>query len=66
MAQCDHVNAKRYARRVFENGTIHYCVQCLKCLRVIKTEKHAGKLFIKHNEIPTNKKIHEFITREGE
>lgn len=63
---CDHVDFLRYARRKFENGAIHYCVQCSNCSKVVKTKRHNGKLFIKHSEIPTGYQIHEFMhTQDG-
>ena len=58
---CDHVGFLRYARRKFQNETIHYCVQCSQCGKVVKTKRHGGKLFIKHSEIPTGYQIHEFL-----
>lgn len=63
---CDHVDFLRYARRKFENGAIHYCVQCSNCGKVVKTKRHNGKLFIKHSEIPTGYQIHKFMhTQDG-
>lgn len=58
--QCNHDGSLRYARRIFSNGTTHYCVQCSSCLDIVKTERHGGRLFIKHEEIPHGKAIHEF------
>lgn len=63
---CDHVGFLRYARRTFNNGTQHYCVQCSNCRKVVKHSRHKGKLFIKHSEIPTGYQIHEFmVTDDG-
>lgn len=65
MQDCDHRGSRRYARRVFSNGTIHYCVQCSRCLKAVKTDRHDGKLFLKHTEIPENTPIFEWIDASG-
>ena len=61
MRDCDHAGHRRYTRRVFANGTVHYCVQCIKCLRVVKLDEHDQRPWIRFNEIPTGKTIHPFI-----
>lgn len=58
---CQHDGTLRYARRVFSNNTIHYCVQCTHCLATVKTDRHGGKLFIKHEEIPQGAVIFDWI-----
>lgn len=60
MRDCDHARRTVYARRVFKNGTVHYCVQCLDCLSVVKTETHGNRPWIRHDEIPTGVVIHDF------
>lgn len=57
---CDHIGYTQYVRRVFENGTIHYGIQCELCKRMVKHERHGGKLFIKHSEIPEGYDIHPY------
>lgn len=61
MQDCDHVGHKVYARRTFVNGTVHLCVQCLNCLRVVKLPEHGNRPFLRIEEIPSGHKIHDFI-----
>lgn len=61
---CNHKGHLRYVRRVFVNGTMHFGVQCSKCLDMVKTEKHDYKLFIRIEEIPPHSTIHEWIDPE--
>ena len=63
---CDHQDKLRYARRVFADGTAHYCIQCGYCNRVVKHKRHDYKLHIKHSEIPTGYQIHEFANTSDE
>lgn len=58
---CDHKGGLRYARRIFSNGTTHYCVQCARCFEVVKTDRHEGRLLIKHSEIPQGAVIFDWI-----
>ena len=60
MQNCNHENTQ-YVRRTFPDGTVHYGIQCLDCLDIIKTDRHEGKLFIKHNEIPAGSVIHDWV-----
>jgi hypothetical protein len=64
MRDCDHVGHRVYARRVFANGTVHFCVQCLVCLRTLKLDDHGGRPWIRVEEVPAGRKIHDFIERE--
>ena len=61
MQDCDHAGHRVYARRLFANKTTHFCVQCLKCLRVVKLPEHGNRPFIRADEVPTGRKIHDFI-----
>lgn len=61
MRDCDHVGHRIYARRVFTNGTVHVCVQCLKCLRVVKLPEHGNRPWLRIDEVPSGRKIHDFI-----
>ena len=65
MSDCDHAGSKVYTRRVFSNGTIHYCVQCQKCLRLVKLPEHNNRPFIKPHEIPLGKTIYAFIDEDN-
>ena len=65
MQHCDHDGALRYARRRFKDGTVHLCVQCTRCLDVIKTERHGGKLFLKPHDIPPGALIFDWIDPTG-
>lgn len=51
----------QYCRRKFSNGTLHFGVQCLDCLAVIKLEKHSQKLWLKPEDIPVHAPIHAWI-----
>ena len=64
MDDCDHLGHRVYARRVFANGTIHFCVQCLKCLTTVKLPEHGNRPWIRVEEIPPGRKIHDFIDTE--
>lgn len=64
MHDCDHVGHRVYARRVFANGTVHFCVQCLHCLRAVKLPEHEFRPWIRIDEIPPGRKIHDFIEQE--
>lgn len=57
---CDHIGYEQYVRRTFANGTVHYGIQCENCLKMVKHERHNGKLFIKHSEIPPGYDIHPY------
>jgi len=60
MNVCEHQGRRVYARRTFKNGSVHYCVQCLDCLAVLKTQEHGNRPWIRHDEIPTGVMIHDF------
>ena len=61
MRDCDHAGHRVYARRVFRNGSMHFCVQCLTCLAVVKTAEHNFRPWIRLDEIPPGRAIHDFI-----
>lgn len=63
MRDCDHEGARRYVRRVFSNGTVHICVQCTRCLDLVKMPEHDNRPFIKPGEVPPGRSIHEWIDR---
>ena len=58
---CDHVGHRVYAKRTFRNGTTHYCVQCTRCLSVVKMPEHGNRPWIKAEEIPLGRAVHSFI-----
>lgn len=58
---CDHKGGLRYARRIFSNGTVHFCVQCVRCLETVKTARHEGRLLIKQSEIPQGAVIFDWV-----
>lgn len=60
MHDCKHDGKLRFARRNFENGTVHYCVQCLQCGEVVKHKRFDYRPFIRHEEIPTGFMVHDF------
>lgn len=51
---CDHVGHEFYARITLPNGQNHFCIQCEKCLSIVKSEKHGKRLYIKLSEIPVD------------
>lgn len=61
MRDCDHVGGRVYAVRTFANGTKHICVQCLLCLKAVKIPEHGNRPWIRRDEVPQGRKIHEFI-----
>lgn len=62
MSDCDHKGSKRYARRFFSNGSVHICVQCIKCYSVVKLPEHNNRPFIRTDEVPPGRAIHEWIS----
>lgn len=64
MYDCDHTGHRVYARRVFTNGTVHFCVQCLSCLRAVKIPEHGNRLWIRVEDVPRGRAIHDFIESE--
>ena len=61
MRDCDHAGHRVYARRTFANGTTHFCVQCLHCLSVVRLPDHGNRPWIRVEEIPAGRKVHDFI-----
>lgn len=64
MDDCDHLGHRVYSRRQFANGTVHFCVQCVRCLRVVTLPEHGNRPWLKVDEIPAGRKIHDFIESE--
>ena len=64
MRDCDHAGHRVYARRRFANGTVHICVQCLDCLGVVRIPEHNNRPWIRIEEVPPGRKIHDFIEPE--
>jgi len=64
MYNCDCTGHRVYARRVFTNGTVHICVQCLNCLKVCKLPEHGNRPWIRVDEVPEGRKIYDFVDRE--
>lgn len=62
---CDHVSSKVYARRTFSNGSVHHCVQCLRCFCVVKLPEHNNRPWIRLDEVPLGRAVHAFI-EEGQ
>ena len=58
MQKCDHSGPLRYVRRTNPDNSIQYAVQCAQCFELVKLDKHGGRLFIKHNEIPHGRAIY--------
>lgn len=64
MRDCDHHGHRVYARRIFPNGSAHICVQCIKCLSVVKLPEHNNRPFIRPDEVPPGKTVYAFIEPE--
>lgn len=58
---CDHTGSRQYARRKFSNGSWHICVQCLKCHDVVRLPEHNMRPFLRLDEVPRGKLIHDWI-----
>ena len=54
---CQHIGHRVYTKRIFQNLTTHYCVQCLNCGQVVKQN---NKLWLKLDDIPPNVTIRPF------
>lgn len=62
---CDHSGFRVYARLKLTDGSVHICVQCLTCLNVIRTPEHKNRPYLRLDEVPPGKLIHDFIKRGG-
>jgi hypothetical protein len=61
MSICSHDGERRYTRRVFANGTVHICIQCMDCLDVVLSPRHNMRPWIRLDEVPPGRVIHEWI-----
>lgn len=52
---------ERYTRRVFANGTIHYCIQNTLTLDLVKHPRHEHRPFIRHDEIPPGETVYNWL-----
>jgi len=57
MSECAHSDLV-YIRGEKGDGAVFYAIQCKTCLRLIRTNKHGGKLLLKHYEVPCGETIH--------
>lgn len=55
--KCQHIGYRVYTKRVFQNLTTHYCVQCLNCGHIVKQN---NKLWLKLDDIPSSAIIRPF------
>lgn len=62
---CDHASSKVYARKTFKNGSIHHCIQCLRCMAVVRLPEHSNRPWIRLEEVPLGRAVHAFI-EEGQ
>ena len=58
---CEATGNLRYVRRVFANGTVHYCIQNTETLDLVKHPRHDYRPFIRHDEIPVGEPVHQWI-----
>lgn len=54
---CDHIGHRVFAQRVFQNLTVHLCVQCLNCGQLVR---HNNKIWLKPDDLPPNAVIRPF------
>ena len=66
MSACSHSGTRRYARRTFDNGTVHICVQCMDCGEVVLMSRHGSRPWIRLDEVPPGEVIHDWIHRHSE
>jgi hypothetical protein len=64
MSICSHDGERRYTRRVFANGTVHICIQCMDCLDVVLIPLHNMRPWIRLDEVPAGQIIYEWIEAE--
>lgn len=58
MHECVHAdNQLRYVRITRQDGTKHYSIQCANCGTLVRTNRHGGKLLIKHSDIPSGQPV---------
>ena len=57
MSVCAH-SETIYVRGKREDGAVFYAQQCQSCSALIRTNKHGGKLLLKHVDIPCGETIH--------
>lgn len=55
--ECKHIGHRVFTKRLFQDLTTHYCVQCLNCGQIVK---HNNKLWLKLEDIPPTKTIYNF------
>ena len=51
----------QYARRVFESGSVHYCIQDTRTGDLVKHPAHQYRPFIRHDEVPAGVVVHNWI-----
>lgn len=64
MSTCSHSGTRRYARRTFQSGSVHICVQCMDCLEVLRLDRHDGRPWIRLDEVPPGEVIHDWTQRD--
>lgn len=60
---CDHIGKRRYVRRTFANGSIHFCVQCTACRETVKMPEHGNRPFIRLEEVPPGRLIGDYMPK---
>lgn len=58
---CTHRGHRVYVRLKLSDGSAHICVQCLTCLSVIRTTEHKNRPYLRLDEVPPGRVIHDFI-----
>lgn len=60
MTECAHSDLI-YVRGEKGDGAFFYATQCKTCLDLVRSNRHNGKLQLKHYEIPCGSTIHAMI-----
>lgn len=63
MTVCEHIGHRVYTERLLDDGSKHYCLQCLQCLSIVKAPEHENRPLIRRDEIPSGITPRPFIER---
>lgn len=61
MHECTHTGPRIYARRKLTDGSTHVCIQCLQCLELVKLAAHGNRPYLRLDEVPAGRTIHDWI-----
>lgn len=61
MHDCDHNGSRVYARRRLPDGSIHICVQCVRCLQLVRLPEHNNRPYLSLAEVPAGRSVYDWI-----